>query len=97
MKVPPRWNTADGSIDMYYWFWGTLAMSRVGGEQEKAWRKSMKEVLARSQRRDGGRRGSWDPAGAWGPEGGRVYSTAIMTLVSELTDSMDQVERGRRK
>ena len=24
--------------------------------------------------------GSWDPIGAWGEDGGRVYSTAILTL-----------------
>ncbi|MCZ6786390.1 MAG: hypothetical protein O7E54_04410, partial [Planctomycetota bacterium] len=28
----------------------------------------------------GARTGSWDPIGPWGPDGGRVYSTAVMVL-----------------
>ena len=27
--------------------------------------------------------GSWDPIGAWGEDGGRVYSTAILVLTLE--------------
>ena len=28
--------------------------------------------------------GSWDPKDPWGEEGGRVYSTALMTLCLEV-------------
>ncbi len=32
----PKWNTEDGSIDMYYWYFGSLAMRQMG---DKLWRK----------------------------------------------------------
>jgi hypothetical protein len=28
--------------------------------------------------------GSWDPVGAWGRDGGRVYSTALCALILEV-------------
>lgn len=42
--------------------------------------------MVKNQHRDGANKnlyGSWDPIGAWGDEGGRVYSTAILTLTLE--------------
>jgi len=83
LKVPPVWNPSDGSIDMIYWFTGTLALYQVGGEAWTAWNASLKAALGDTQRRDGdhcGYRGSWDPIGPWGLDGGRVYSTALMAL-----------------
>ena len=35
--------------------------------------------LRRRKAREG-RTGSWDPIGVWGADGGRIYSTALMTL-----------------
>jgi len=39
-----------------------------------------------NQRDESGRdeRGSWDPVGPWGREGGRVYSTATMALCLQV-------------
>ena len=37
------------------------------------------------QRRDEGCfKGSWDPLDAWGEEGGRVYSTSLLTMCLEV-------------
>ena len=30
--LPPVWDPQDGSIDMYYWHFGAIAMAQVGGE-----------------------------------------------------------------
>ena len=82
-KLPPTWNPADGSIDMYYWYYGTLAMFQVGGKPWKAWRAGMDKAIVQSQRKDTDYclyKGSWDPIGPWGPDGGRVYSTALMAM-----------------
>ncbi|MCB9833025.1 MAG: hypothetical protein H6807_11180 [Planctomycetes bacterium] len=83
-KKLPVWDQAKGSIDMYYWYYGTLAMFQVGGEPWKKWNEAMNEAIIERQRSDGNFSGSWDPKGAWGESGGRVYSTALMTLCLEV-------------
>ena len=84
---PPLWDENDGSIDMYYWYYGTFAMNQWGGKQWKDWKKAIEAALIPSQRRENKEDnffGSWDPAGPWGEEGGRVYSTAICALMLEV-------------
>jgi hypothetical protein len=84
---PPLWDEADGSIDMYYWYYGTFAMNQWGGKHWKNWRKAIEGALIPNQRMENPEDnfyGSWDPVGPWGEEGGRVYSTAICTLMMEV-------------
>ncbi len=82
----PRWDVDAGTIDMYYWYYGTLAMFQVGGESWKTWNQAMRGAIVDTQRKDRAldEHGSWDPLGPWGPEGGRVYSTATMALCLEV-------------
>jgi hypothetical protein len=85
--LPPAWNPADGSIDMYYWYYGTLAMFQVSGGPWKKWRASMEKAIVDQQRKDTDHcqyKGSWDPIGPWGPDGGRVYATAVMAMCLEI-------------
>jgi hypothetical protein len=77
-KRPPTWNPADGSIDMYYWYYATLAMYQVGGEAWKAWGGAMDTSMVASQRMDG-------------TYCGRVYSTAILTMCLEVLYRYDRV------
>ncbi len=82
-KLPPTWNKADGSIDMYYWYYGTLAMFQVGGRSWETWKKAMNKSMVETQRQDTEYcqyKGSWDPVGPWGLDGGRVYSRLLQTL-----------------
>ncbi len=81
LKAKPAWEK--GSIDMYYWFFGTRALALVGGRPWKEWRKAVLNAVMPHQRKSGCARGSWDPVGAWGTEGGRIYSTALMVGVLE--------------
>ncbi len=84
---PPRWDASDGSIDMYYWYYATFAMNQWGGKHWKDWRKAIESALLPNQRTEDEEDnfyGSWDPVGPWGEEGGRVYSTAICTLMMEV-------------
>ncbi|MEM7306438.1 MAG: prenyltransferase/squalene oxidase repeat-containing protein [Planctomycetota bacterium] len=83
-RMPPVWDPEGFGCDMYYWYYGTYAMFQLGGSHWKAWRPALKKVLEESQRTDGDAAGSWDPIGPWGHSGGRVYSTAIMTLAAEV-------------
>jgi hypothetical protein len=80
----PAWNETDGSIDHYYWYAGTLAMFQVGGRDWATWNRAMKHAIVDHQRKDGCARGSWDPLGPWGDDGGRVYATAVMTMCLEV-------------
>jgi hypothetical protein len=84
-KKLPLWDEARGSIDMYYWYYGTLAMFQMGGDNWDRWNKNLKTVVVDHQHHgDSCLEGSWDPVDPWGEEGGRVYSTALMTLCLEV-------------
>ena len=79
-KAPPLW-TRDGlSCDMYYWYFATNALHQFGGDAWKKWWGQWGKIALKSQRKKSDAKGSWDPIGPWGFVGGRVYSTAIMTL-----------------
>jgi hypothetical protein len=93
-KLPPVWNTTDGSIDMYYWYYATLAMYQVGGQHWKIWNAGLKTAVVDNQRKDTDYcmyKGSWDPECPWGPDGGRVYSTAILAMCLEVYYRYDKV------
>jgi len=92
--LPPTWNTTDGSIDMYYWYYATLAMFQVGGQEWKVWNDHLKTDVVDNQRKDTDYcmyKGSWDPIGPWGPDGGRVYSTALLAMCLEVYYRYDKV------
>jgi hypothetical protein len=86
LRLPPKWNTTTGQIDMYFWFWGTRALAEVGGKPFEVWSGEMSRVIATAQRTGADIEGSFDPAGPWGREGGRVYSTAMMALCAEILE-----------
>jgi len=79
----PSWNEKDGSIDHYYWYYATYALYQMGGSHWKTWEKALTDSVVKPQRQDGHYLGSWDPIGAWGEDGGRVYSTALLCLTLE--------------
>jgi hypothetical protein len=80
VELPPCWNPDDGSIDMYYWYFATRAIDRVGGAYRRKWREHARLAVLKSQHAagSGARAGSWDPIGVHGDEGGRIYATALM-------------------
>jgi len=99
VSLPPTWNPDDGSVDMYYWYYGTLAMFQVGGSSWRDWNKAMVQAVVKSQHAEGSgaRTGSWDPIGPWGRDGGRVYSTALMVMCLEVYYRYDRVFGLQRK
>jgi len=72
------------TMNLYYWYYGTLSMFQHGGKEWDQWNSSMRDLLVTEQRKSGPLAGSWDPRGAWGGYGGRVYSTSIATLSLEV-------------
>jgi hypothetical protein len=50
----------------------------------RSWKKPMEKVALETQCEEkNDYQGSWDPLGAWGWSGGRIYSTALMLLILE--------------
>jgi hypothetical protein len=86
LKSLPVYDEAAGTIDYYYWYYGTLAMFQVGGDHWRKWNESMKKSIIESQRMDKSddRHGSWDAVDPWASEGGRVYSTSVNVMCLEV-------------
>jgi len=84
-KKLPRWDEEAGSIDYYYWYYGSYAMFQMAGNDWRTWKRAMEKSIVENQRRTGCMAGSWDPdKDPWGDNGGRVYSTALLTLCLEV-------------
>jgi len=63
-----------------------VALHQIGGTNWKYWNSALKTALTRNQHKTTTYcmyKGSWDPIDPWGPDGGRVYSTAICALCLE--------------
>lgn len=66
--------------DFCFWFFGSVAVAKVGGETQTKWEKATQQVLQELQETKGHAKGSWAPSGVWGSYGGRVYATALGAL-----------------
>jgi hypothetical protein len=86
LSRPPIWDTKAGTIDHYYWYYATYALFQTGGRHWTEWQKKLETAVVKNQHMDKAKKnlyGSWDPTCAWGDDGGRVYSTAILVLTLE--------------
>ncbi|MEO6708403.1 MAG: prenyltransferase/squalene oxidase repeat-containing protein [Planctomycetota bacterium] len=79
-KHPPEWDPQSNLVDEYYWYFGSIAMHRLGGNSWDTWRGSAQEALLTGQQQSGEGKGSWDPVGPWAFAGGRVYATSLNAL-----------------
>ena len=80
MRHLPDW---DGEASTYYWYYATLAMYQYQGDEWPRWNEAMTRALLDRQITDGAASGSWTPADRWSNVGGRVYQTALCTLMLE--------------
>ncbi|MBC8405604.1 MAG: PD40 domain-containing protein [Planctomycetes bacterium] len=74
---------AEGNL--YFWYYGSLAMFRVGGEAWERWNGDMKKTLLDAQDDDG----SWKPISIYARYAGddwrdKSYSTAMCVLTLEV-------------
>jgi len=84
-RKPPRWDRRKGSIDYYYWYFGTYAMVQMEDRFWTIWRAKMLDAIVNNQATEGCARGSWPPEkDPWGDNGGRVYSTALLALCLQV-------------
>ncbi len=92
LDLPPLWQPGQGTIDLYYWYYGTMVMRQLGGKAWKTWDDALATALLNSQRQDGdvcNVKGSWDPEGVWSKDdGGRIYATLMCLLMLETPDRM---------
>jgi hypothetical protein len=78
---------ARGGLNLYYWYYGTLAMFQNGGPAWDSWNAQVRDGLVRRQELGGHASGSWDPTACkdrFDALGGRVYCTALATLTLEV-------------
>jgi hypothetical protein len=80
--IPPG-GDLDPSDPMDTWL-RTIALFREAGEPYRKWNGQVRAGVVDRRRCDGDERGSWDPAGTWGGELGRVGTTALLTMVLEV-------------
>jgi hypothetical protein len=65
------------SNDLYFGYFGSLALHQMGGEAWSRWFGRVKTALVRSQQADGSWAADLDK---WGGHGGQAYTTAIAAL-----------------
>lgn len=80
-KSSPRWR-ADPNT--YGWYYTTLALFHHQGHEWERWNAELVPELLRMQASAGPAAGSWPPDGEWAAVGGRVYQTALCTLMLEV-------------
>ena len=83
-KGVPEWGANGESVDLYYWYYGTLCVFQQGGDLWKKWNESMKKALCDNQCKQGDDSGSWNPVGDWADRWGRVGETALGCLCLEV-------------
>lgn len=85
LKNPPRWNEAKNlNNSMYYWYYGSMALFLSDPVSFRRWNQELIRQILPQQCQKGHEKGSFDPVGLWGKHGGRLYSTAILTLSLEM-------------
>lgn len=82
---PPAWNGAgpsgSGTVDLCYWYFSVGAVCGLNDPARETIVPAAWDALVTHQRQSGDEKGSWDPVGKWGHIGGRVYSTAMGSLI----------------
>ena len=70
--------------DNYYNYYATQVMRQYDGPLWKKWNAVMRDQMVNTQIQQGHERGSWFHNGPWSPRGGRLYDTALSTMVLEV-------------
>ncbi|MFB3078095.1 MAG: hypothetical protein ACE1Y4_08800, partial [Lysobacterales bacterium] len=77
----PDW---EDNPNTYLWYYSTLALFQHQGEEWRDWNGALTKQLLRHQHQFGNTAGSWDSTDRWSKLGGRVYQTALCTLMLEV-------------
>lgn len=80
-EITPTW---DANLDTALWYFATLAQLHQGGAAWDTWNAALSAELIEHQETEGPPAGSWPVADEWSRVGGRVYQTALCTLMLEV-------------
>jgi len=72
------------SANTYGWYYATLGLFQHGGGHWETWNEALVAALLERQAQDGHEAGSWAPGDRWSRIGGRIYQTALCTLMLEV-------------
>jgi hypothetical protein len=76
------------TADLYFDYYATQVLHHMEGEMWIAWNNQMKALLLKNQSNQGHEVGSWydgvSAGGQGAPNGGRLYCTAMATLILEV-------------
>ena len=76
---------SDDQKNIYYWYYGTQLLHHFGGPLWDRWNRQVREILVRTQQKQGAEAGSWNPSGfQWGSRGGRIYATSLSVCTLEV-------------
>ena len=70
--------------NMYYNYYATQIMRHLGGDMWEKWNPEMRDYLVNSQNKAGHTKGSWNFQDPHGASGGRIYCTALATMILEV-------------
>jgi hypothetical protein len=74
-----------GEDNVYYWYYGTLAMFQFQDDAWRQWNDALKSrLMVLQEPQSSYLSGSFPPDAIWGGYGGRVYSTAMSCLCLEV-------------
>jgi len=86
LKKGVEWVSNQGvsKSNMYYNYYATQVMRHWEGEEWKKWNKSMRDWLVGAQVKEGPEAGSWYMPGGHSEHAGRLYCTAMATMILEV-------------
>jgi hypothetical protein len=76
--------SAPSKVNLYFNYYATQVMRHYGGEPWEEWNVEMREFLVKTQSRRGHAEGSWLLGKDHTDKGGRLYCTAMATMILEV-------------
>jgi hypothetical protein len=70
--------------DIYYNYYATQTLFHWAGPEWEPWNRKMRDRLISTQEREGHPSGSWYFESQWSAAGGRLYNTAMATMILEV-------------
>lgn len=70
--------------NVYHDYYATLALHHFRHREWEDWNRQLRDHLVKTQETSGHEAGSWHFSDRWGNIGGRVYTTAMCTLILEV-------------